>query len=123
MHNVKEEIMTQLELKRSSAAYKAWVTRKANASKSKTSGRTAASLTATAKKAWATRRANAGVPSKLVSALRPTTEVKPAMADNLTKGLRKRSITAKTVVEKINSATAFDYYAGSDRSVLVMYNK
>lgn len=115
---------TKSELARSSAALKAWATRRNNKN---TQTRTPAALTNAANKAWATRRANAvgSVSPSLIASLRPSTPVAATQpADSLTKGLRKRnSVSAKTVVEKINTAGRIEYFAGSDRSVLVMYTK
>lgn len=102
--------MTKLEAKRSSAATKAWATRRALAKK-------------------ANRTVNH---NSLVAAMRPGTTPSPVRSTasstqptgaNFTKGLRKRTITAKTVVEKVKNSRRMEYYGGTDRSVLVLYTK
>lgn len=115
--------MNNTELARSSAAHKAWATRRANTKQAVTALDNSRSNAAN--KAWATRRANAKTPvtDSLIASLRPTATTNTRTNDSLTKGLRKREITAKTVVEKIKAATSLEYYSGTDRSVIVMYSK
>ena len=90
--------LTKLQIKRSEAAKKAWVTMRANARKSNLASSMRPAVTSTVK-----------------------TPIAPPTPQSFTKGLHKRPITAKTVVEKIKTSTHMDFYAGKDRNVLVLY--